>query len=167
MKTMLKQSAQSRLEVVRQRIQAAARFAHPTVNFGAPSELLLREKTRRGTIDVRSSWTRRGLRIWPLYFAFLVVAFAARSQFHIPLRQFVACLLFVGNFGFVLSAVPPSNLIGSLWSVSVEEQFYLTWPFFVRRLARPGIAKVACALTVISIAARAAVYGSVAPMFVG
>ena len=132
-----------------------------------PSELLLREKTRRGTIDVRSSWTRRGLRIWPLYFAFLVVAFAARSQFHIPLRQFVACLLFVGNFGFVLSAVPPSNLIGSLWSVSVEEQFYLTWPFFVRRLARPGIAKVACALTVISIAARAAVYGSVAPMFVG
>ena len=38
------------------------------------TELLLREKDLIGTLDVRSFYIRRILRIWPLYFAFLVLA---------------------------------------------------------------------------------------------
>jgi peptidoglycan/LPS O-acetylase OafA/YrhL len=48
-------------------------------------------------------------------------------------------------------------VIFPLWSVSVEEQFYLLWPWVVRRLGRGGLIAVACAIWGISIAFRCAV----------
>lgn len=120
------------------------------------SELLLREETRRGRINVRSFWIRRILRIWPLYFSFLAVALALSPAFRIPLYQLVACVLFVGNFAFVFSA-KVSSLIGSLWSVPIEEQFYLTWPLLAQRLTRSGVGRFALGLWLFSAISRALV----------
>ena len=49
------------------------------------TELLLREKDLMGTLDVRSFYIRRILRIWPLYFAFLALAVAL--QWIVPGQQ--------------------------------------------------------------------------------
>lgn len=114
------------------------------------TELLVREKDRFGTLDIRSFYVRRALRIWPLYFTFLAVTFFASS---IPWPYFVFCSAFLGNFGFAFMG-EPSNIIFPLWSVSVEEQFYVLWPWAVRRFDRRGLAIIAAVLWSISICFR-------------
>ena len=98
--------------------------------------LLLVEQRKRGTIDVRAFWARRALRIWPLYFAciaFTYVVQPARSPGEpiIPIGYFLA---FVSNFlpspDIILPIGKPYYYgpLGVMWSISVEEQFYVVWP---------------------------------------
>lgn len=97
------------------------------------SELLLREREKTGTIHIRSFFVRRVLRIWPLYFFFLGAVYVAGRFGHgyFPTGALLAFVALAGNwyiyaYGFLAFAV------GILWSISVEEQFYLLWPFLVR-----------------------------------
>ena len=62
------------------------------------TELLLRETEQQGTLDVKSFYIRRALRIWPLYFFFLVLAFLIipqQSDYSIKTNFFVWMMLFV------------------------------------------------------------------------
>jgi len=106
------------------------------------TELLLREKEATGTVSLRRFYIRRILRIWPLYFGFLAIAFVTGHLVHRPETYFSAlalagALLLVGNFcaahGLAL------GIAGALWSISVEEQFYLLWPFLARVLTRQRV----------------------------
>jgi len=95
------------------------------------TELLLREKDVRGQADLKMFYIRRLLRIWPLYF--FVIGLAAilsifdRSQ-PLSLLYAIAFTLFFGNWIVFLRGYPAASMIGPLWSVSFEEQFYLLWP---------------------------------------
>lgn len=105
------------------------------------TSLLLKEKTITGTLDVKSFYIRRILRIWPLYYLFIVLVVAIpflniHSSFS-P-KYIIPCLLLVGNWGFVAFGTP-SAIVAPLWSISVEEQFYLLWPPLVARLTRKKI----------------------------
>jgi len=96
--------------------------------------LLLREKERTGTIHLKAFYIRRILRIWPLYLTALILGFIrsySSNMRHYP-GAFAAYLLLAGNwycgvYGF------PMNPILPLWSISVEEQFYLFIPVSVKR----------------------------------
>ena len=120
------------------------------------TELLLREKDLIGTLDVRSFYIRRILRIWPLYFAFL--ALAVVLQWIVPGQQVTwrAGLWFsllAGNWFIVFHGFP-SSVIFPLWSVSIEEQFYITWPTVVRRVSEAGMLMIAGLLLTIATASR-------------
>jgi len=120
------------------------------------TELLLREKERSGKIDVSAFYVRRILRIWPLYFAFLAAAFATSSMWpvlRISWLYFAACAAFIGNFGFYWLG-SPSLIISPLWSISVEEQFYISWPLMVRSLTQRTIVITAVLLWTFSIITR-------------
>jgi peptidoglycan/LPS O-acetylase OafA/YrhL len=111
------------------------------------TELLTREKRTTGRLNAKAFYARRILRIWPLYFFALSVGFLY-SRLH-PTSAFsahalIAYVLLVGNwytshYGFLPFAMGP------LWTVSVEEQFYLVWPMLVRYLTRRTLA-VACSV---------------------
>ena len=105
------------------------------------TELLLREKDLLGTLDIRSFYIRRILRIWPLYFAFLglavVLQWIVPGQ-HVTLRAGMWFSFLAGNWFIVFHGFP-SSVIFPLWSVSIEEQFYITWPAVVRKVSVTGM----------------------------
>jgi peptidoglycan/LPS O-acetylase OafA/YrhL/lysophospholipase L1-like esterase len=102
--------------------------------------LLLREWQRRDGIDLLAFWARRARRLLPALFVVLaaVVAYAAFVASPIGLDQLrgdvLATLGYGANWRFVLSgqsyfssfAIPSPVL--HMWSLAVEEQFYLLWP---------------------------------------
>jgi peptidoglycan/LPS O-acetylase OafA/YrhL len=100
--------------------------------------LLLREVSERGAIDVRSFWIRRILRIWPLYYAFLLASVVVVPRLlpgNTLNAYYVSSFAFLGgNWACAFSGYPPS-VAAPLWSVSIEEQFYLAWPLLLAALS--------------------------------
>lgn len=107
--------------------------------------LLLLERRRTGTISVRRFYLRRVLRIWPLYFAVvalgLVVYKVLLPWLGIPhpadYAVGTAVLLYVCFLPNLMNALTPvGGILNPLWSIGIEEQFYLGWAPAVRRGAR-------------------------------
>lgn len=115
--------------------------------------LLLREFDRFGDVDLRKFYIRRTLRIWPLYYGFLIVAWFAEPVFfgHRWLASWhtLPFLAFLGNWALVAEYPFRSTAI-VLWTVSIEEQFYLTWPWLVRWLRPRNLLGLSLALLVIA-----------------
>jgi peptidoglycan/LPS O-acetylase OafA/YrhL len=130
------------------------------------TQLLLREIATRGRIDVGAFYMRRVLRIWPLYLTFtalaLVMPFIDQEQ-HFGGWAGLAFVFFGGNW--IWSAGFPVETIAlPLWSISVEEQFYLCWPWIVRRATRHGLRNTALALFLLSACNRVFVVTHVVPL---
>jgi peptidoglycan/LPS O-acetylase OafA/YrhL len=98
------------------------------------TELLQRERARTGTIHVQSFYIRRILRIWPLYFFFLLLGIALGLVIHpwrIPPVRILAFLFLAANWSVASSGLGLSPIF-PLWSISLEEQFYLVWPWVAK-----------------------------------
>jgi len=102
--------------------------------------LLLREKELYGKVDLRAFYIRRILRIWPLYFFGLgigcVFAIFIAKRLH-DLMLLASFGLMVGNWFSMIWRM--SNPMTRLWSISIEEQFYLFCPVTVKYLSRRGL----------------------------
>jgi peptidoglycan/LPS O-acetylase OafA/YrhL len=122
------------------------------------TELLFREKDACGSLDVKGFYLRRILRIWPLYFFYIGLALIpAFNPDHVfTWRHAAAYLLLAGNWSVIAWGWPIHSIIGPLWTVSIEEQFYLMWPPIVRNLSRNRLASAAIGMLIISNATRIA-----------
>jgi peptidoglycan/LPS O-acetylase OafA/YrhL len=116
------------------------------------TSLLLRERAATGALDLRGFYLRRILRIWPLYLAFVafaaIMAVAIPRQ-HLPLRYVAGFCLLSGNWVYVFYGLPASFAI-PLWTVSIEEQFYLAWPLALRRASIQTVAAIAVGLLLVA-----------------
>jgi peptidoglycan/LPS O-acetylase OafA/YrhL len=81
---------------------------------------LWRELVTRNSIAVGTFLLRRGLRIWPFYFAFLALVFVTSSK---PIAAFLPDIFFLSNYF--------PNAISGGWSLSTEEQFYIVMPLLL------------------------------------
>ena len=86
--------------------------------------LLLRERGKCGEIDLKAFYIRRALRILPVYLAYLIVV--ALLQLFGEVRQ--QLITWIGDLTFTVNFLPRGVISGHLWSLCVEEQFYLIWP---------------------------------------
>lgn len=109
--------------------------------------LLLKEKAECGRISLPKFYMRRILRISPVYYVTILVGYLILPRiaaFHIPGQTEV--LLDHWGPAFLLSLFYLSNVVISRWgnmaavdqswSVSTEEQFYLTWPIIMSLVSR-------------------------------
>jgi peptidoglycan/LPS O-acetylase OafA/YrhL len=125
--------------------------------------LLLREEARYGRISLRAFWIRRILRIWPLYYLIVVIGFvlipALSGQVMTPgyrdtLRiHLIPFLAFLGNWSMAL-VTPLPDWLSILWSVCVEEQFYLVVPLLIAFVAPRYRRPLVGALIAMAIAVR-------------
>lgn len=100
--------------------------------------LLIIEKQTSSSINVIHFWLRRVLRIWPLYFFCVFFGFFIFPLLKSYLGQspqetahLFNYLTFTSNFDFIANGRPDASILGVLWSVAIEEQFYLIWPLFL------------------------------------
>ncbi|HEX5616552.1 MAG TPA: acyltransferase family protein [Acidimicrobiia bacterium] len=135
--------------------------------------LLLAEHRYTHHVDVRAFWLRRARRLLPALFALLLVVTTYAVLF---LRDEVAglrgdvlgALTYVTNWYLVFSdqsyfeAVGRPSPLLHLWSLAVEEQFYLLWPllfaFGMRKLGRTNMLRAVAGTALLSSAAMWVMY---------
>jgi peptidoglycan/LPS O-acetylase OafA/YrhL len=117
--------------------------------------------SRRSEGYLKNFYVRRCLRIWPLYyslllFMFVLVPLLRPSEAHSIFERSTpwwAYPVFLQNFMVRI----PTNAAGALavtWSLAVEEQFYLVWPWVVRYCSLVQIRRIAIAVICLSPALR-------------
>ncbi len=98
------------------------------------TNILLSTKHRAVVAYYGRFYQRRVLRIVPLYLTVLAV-FAVAYIASVGPGYFLLCLAFAANLAPLTNVAIP-NGGGPLWSLAVEEQFYLVWPVLVLLLGR-------------------------------
>lgn len=99
---------------------------------------LLLEEKKGGGINIYFFYIRRIARIFPLYFLIIILGFFIIPYFFSKTSQPIVIneniyyyLAFIGNFdqlNLLSDGVQNNRIISVLWSLAVEEQFYLIWP---------------------------------------
>src|ERR671938_169085 len=135
------------------------------------TDLLLGQRDAVGHLRLGDFWLRRARRLLPALFLMLVVVVAwvtllDRSQLPALRGDVVAAAVYISNWWNIFSHAsyfshfgPPPPL-DHLWSLAVEEQFYLVWPFLLwlslrcvrGRYRLAGLTLVAAALSATAMA---------------
>ncbi len=110
------------------------------------TSLLLDERDRNGEVSFRQFWLRRARRLFPALYAVLLsvavwAALAGSAEQQTQVRRDIPWSVFyVNNWGQILGDVPYFSgeppLLRHLWSLAVEEQWYLLWPLVFVALMR-------------------------------
>lgn len=136
-------------------IVLVSHYAHlPSGNLGVEiffvlsgfliTTLLLRERSRTGTISLVAFYKRRARRIFPAFYVFWTISVLVLAvKGNLPSRgQLLATFFYFTNY-YQSLINPQSGFVLYAWSLAVEEQFYLLWPMLflsfrrdVRRLAQ-------------------------------
>ena len=106
------------------------------------TDLLLGQQARTGSLQLVDFWLRRARRLLPALFVMLIVvvgwvALLDRSQLAALRGMVASAALYVSNWWLIaqhqsyFSRFGPPSSLGHLWSLAVEEQFYLVWPWLV------------------------------------
>lgn len=99
---------------------------------------LLIEEKQNGMFSLKKFYIRRVLRIWPLYYVTFLFGY---YFFHYLIKLVMGGLpetanpwlyvFFLGNFNSIINGDPTSSTLSVLWSIAIEEQFYLVWPLLL------------------------------------
>jgi peptidoglycan/LPS O-acetylase OafA/YrhL len=124
--------------------------------------LLLHEKNIRLKINIPNFYVRRVLRIWPLYFIVVIAGFfilpfikAKMGEVLHETATLPYYVFFASNFEMMRKGLADSTILNVLWSVGIEEQFYLVWPVVLSVLPRKTLVPVFFSIIIGSIIFRA------------
>jgi peptidoglycan/LPS O-acetylase OafA/YrhL len=113
--------------------------------------------TKKAEKRFQCFYSRRILRIFPLYYAVVLLCIAAAILLrHSPSNEnlgpspvgWVMYLLYLQNLWIPFGDLHRMGFLGPFWSLAIEEQFYLIWPLFVWRLSTKYLVKL-CSLGIL------------------
>ncbi|MBO0858283.1 MAG: acyltransferase [Chloracidobacterium sp.] len=92
--------------------------------------LLLKENERYGDISLKGFYRRRILRIFPAFYAYWIILICLLSLKgkNVLWPHAISALFYVSNYYNAILG-DPNNGFSHTWSLGIEEQFYLLWPF--------------------------------------
>ena len=117
-------------------------------------------KTKDNEHYFRAFYSRRALRIFPLYYAVLAVTLLLLPALSFSRTAIASILENQAYLWTYTSNFCPARLshgwlnLGHLWSLAIEEQFYLLWPLLIWRLDRKVCIRVALGAICVSLFAR-------------
>jgi peptidoglycan/LPS O-acetylase OafA/YrhL len=99
--------------------------------------LLIKEKIKTNTVNLKKFYIRRFLRIFPVFYIYLLVVFILNRVLHVGIDTltFLGAALYLTNFHIF----PESWAIMHSWSLAVEEQYYLLWPSIFKKNTKLAI----------------------------
>lgn len=106
------------------------------------TSIILREVGENGKLNVKNFLIRRTLRVWPLYYLMIAAAFtiaivsSAMGMDISPLPEWPWLFFFAINHYIILHGQEFLFFIVFLWSISVEEQFYVFWSMTMKFIHR-------------------------------
>lgn len=103
------------------------------------THLLLNEHDRTGRISIPQFYLRRAWRILPAFYAYLlaITLISQVKPLGINADTFVAAATFTWNYQAFWAAAPADTwALGHLWTLAMEQQFYLLWPIVLVVLGR-------------------------------
>ena len=96
------------------------------------TSLLLKDRQRNQPGMFRRFYMRRALRLLPALYAILIASFFVALWEKFPMdiqwRTTWHALLYLNNWNVVWNPNAGQNDLGHLWSLGIEEQFYIIWP---------------------------------------
>jgi peptidoglycan/LPS O-acetylase OafA/YrhL len=98
-------------------------------------------------------YVRRSLRIFPLYFGFVLLLAISAALWNLPPNWpevKLWLLTYTLNFAHMFHYVPVDDMYTHFWSLAVEEQFYLIWPLIVWCLSLSALRQAIIAILVLS-----------------
>lgn len=106
------------------------------------TDILASQWERHQRFDLIDFWMRRARRLLPAVFAMVILVVlwclvVDHSRLPALVGDVPAALLYVSNWWFIFHKVSyfesfgPASPLGHLWSLAVEEQFYLIWPLLL------------------------------------
>lgn len=122
------------------------------------TRLLIDEHHRRGGVSMKNFYIRRGLRLLPALFALVAGVWLAAALLDAPRledrlgERSLWAISYVANWRDVVTGTH-GGPFAHLWSLSVEEQFYVIWPLVaVALLRRGGVAAVRRTAGIVAVA---------------
>jgi peptidoglycan/LPS O-acetylase OafA/YrhL len=119
--------------------------------------LLLAERTKTGKVDIWKFYLRRAFRIWPLYFIILMICPIYNYFFDGRTPDLLYMFTFMGNFE-MLNGGSMSPATDHLWSICVEEHFYIFCPLLLGLLPWKRIVPALVGVVVMTIIFRYYIY---------
>lgn len=130
------------------------------------TKLLIIEKEKTGKINLKDFYVRRIFRIFPIFFLYIIVVLILK-WFFIPniftdYSLIVFASLYLWNYKHLFYSGDETGngnwFLGHLWSLSMEEQFYLLWPITFIKIKKRILVKIVIVIVCIMPFLRIATY---------
>jgi len=108
--------------------------------------------TKESAVYYKSFFARRFLRIFPLYYL-LVIVIIVKDRTHFDRLDIASLCFFYYNWQAVHLGHNLYN-VNSLWSLAVEEQFYILWPTVVLLVSKKALVRISVVGMMVALALR-------------
>jgi peptidoglycan/LPS O-acetylase OafA/YrhL len=118
--------------------------------------ILLKELNKTGSISLRKFYIRRSFRIFPPFYVYLgvIALLAANHIVQADRTDFINAATYTWNYRLNSNA----RILGHVWSLSLEEQFYLIWPAILILFGKRKSLWIAVGAVLLSPISRVATY---------